>query len=144
MKLKENYQEAVKAFQPKPSYLSNCIKAFFVGGLICAAGQALQNLYMELFTLDAAVAQQMVLGTLILIAALLTGMGVYDKIGQFAGAGAIVPITGFANSLASAAIEHRSEGIVHGVANNMFKVAGAVIVYGVVIAYLLGFVRYVL
>jgi stage V sporulation protein AC len=144
MKLKDNYQEAVKAFQPKPSYLSNCIKAFFVGGLICAVGQALQNLYMEFFTLDAAVAKQMVLGTLILIAALLTGMGVYDKIGQFAGAGAIVPITGFANSLASAALEHRSEGVVHGVANNMFRVAGAVIVYGVVIAYLLGFIRYFL
>jgi stage V sporulation protein AC len=73
---------------------------------------------------------------------LLTGMGVYDKIGQFAGAGSMIPITGFANSLASAALEHRSEGIVLGVASNMFKVAGAVIVYGVVIAYILGVIHY--
>jgi stage V sporulation protein AC len=142
MKLRDNYQEAVKIFQPKPSYFLNSVKAFFVGGLICAVGQALQNLYMEFFTLHVSVAQHMVLGTFILLAALLTGMGVYDKIGQFAGAGSLIPITGFANSLASAALEHRSEGVVLGVASNMFKVAGAVIVYGVVIAYILGVIHY--
>ncbi|RAK22245.1 stage V sporulation protein AC [Anoxybacillus vitaminiphilus] len=142
MKLRDHYQEAVKLFQPKPSYFFNSLKAFFVGGFICAVGQALQNLYIEIFTLHISVAQQMVLGTFILLATLLTGMGVYDKIGQFAGAGSLIPITGFANSLASAAIEHRSEGIVLGVASNMFKVAGAVIVYSVVIAYILGVIHY--
>jgi stage V sporulation protein AC len=142
MKLRDNYQEAVKIFQPKPSYFLNSVKAFFVGGLICAAGQVLQNLYIEIFTLHVSVAQQMVLGTFILLATLLTGMGVYDKIGQFAGAGSMIPITGFANSLASAALEHRSEGVVLGIASNMFKVGGAVIVYGVVIAYILGVIHY--
>ena len=73
---------------------------------------------------------------------LLTGFGVYDKIGQFAGAGSAVPVTGFANSMASAAIEHRSEGIVLGVATNMFKLAGSVIVFGVVGAYIVGLIRY--
>ncbi|MBA2870065.1 stage V sporulation protein AC [Anoxybacillus calidus] len=142
MKLRDNYQEAVKIFQPKPSYFLNAVKAFFVGGLICGIGQALQNFYIKFFTLDVSVAQHMVLGTFILLATLLTGMGVYDKIGQFAGAGSMIPITGFANSLASAALEHRSEGAVLGIASNMFKVAGAVIVYGVVIAYILGVIHY--
>ena len=80
--------------------------------------------------------------TLIFIAALLTGFGVYDKIGQFAGAGAGVPVTGFANSIASAALEHKTEGIVLGIATNMFKLAGSVIVFGVVSAYVVGLIRY--
>jgi stage V sporulation protein AC len=144
MKLKENYQEGIKPFQPKPSYFVNSIKAFFIGGLICTIGEILRNLYITYFAFDKTATQHIVLVTFILLAALLTGLGIYDKIGQFAGAGAIVPITGFANSLASAALEHRSEGWVLGVANNMFKVAGAVIVYGVVIAYVLGVIRYFL
>jgi stage V sporulation protein AC len=142
MKLKENYQEGIKPFQPKPSYFVNSIKAFFIGGLICTAGQILQNLYITYFAFDQTVAQHIVLVTFILLASLLTGLGAYDKIGQFSGAGSIVPITGFANSLASAALEHRNEGLVLGVANNMFKVAGAVIVYGVVAAYILGIICY--
>ncbi|WP_044747949.1 stage V sporulation protein AC [Bacillus alveayuensis] len=143
MKLRDHYQEAVKTFQPKPSYFFNSVKAFFVGGLICVSGEALQNLYIELFALHVSSAQQMVLGTFILIATLLTGIGVYDKFGQFAGAGLLIPITGFANSLASAALEHRSEGVVLGIAGNMFKVAGAVIVSGIVVAYILGVMYYV-
>jgi stage V sporulation protein AC len=80
--------------------------------------------------------------TLILISGLLTGLGIYDKLGQFGGAGSAVPVTGFANSMTSAAIEHRSEGIVLGVATNMFKLAGSVIVFGVVAAYIVGIIRY--
>ncbi|NQD52019.1 SpoVA/SpoVAEb family sporulation membrane protein, partial [Bacillus altitudinis] len=82
--------------------------------------------------------------TLILISSILTGIGIYDKIGQFAGAGSAVPVTGFANSMTSAALEHKSEGLVLGVATNMFKLAGNVIVFGVVSAYVVGIIRYVL
>jgi stage V sporulation protein AC len=78
----------------------------------------------------------------VLLSAILTGLGVYDKIGQFAGAGSAVPVTGFANSLTSAALEHKSEGVVLGIATNMFKLAGNVIVFGVVAAYVVGIVRY--
>lgn len=80
--------------------------------------------------------------TLILISALLTGLGIYDRIGQFAGAGSAVPVTGFANSMASAALEYKSEGLVLGVATNMFKLAGNVIVFGVVAAYIVGMIRF--
>lgn len=80
--------------------------------------------------------------TLILLSALLTGFGIYDRIGQFAGAGSAVPVTGFANSMASAALEHRSEGLVLGVGTNMFKLAGNVIVFGVVAAYIVGMIRF--
>ncbi|MFP3393555.1 SpoVA/SpoVAEb family sporulation membrane protein, partial [Brevibacillus sp. SIMBA_076] len=82
--------------------------------------------------------------TLSLISSILTGIGIYDKIGQFAGAGSAVPVTGFANSMTSAALEHRSEGLVLGVATNMFKLAGNVIVFGVVSAYVVGIIRYIL
>ena len=84
------------------------------------------------------------MATLILISSILTGIGIYDKIGQFAGAGSAVPVTGFANSMTSAALEHKSEGLVLGVATNMFKLAGNVIVFGVVSAYVVGIIRYVL
>ena len=80
--------------------------------------------------------------TLVLISVLLTGFGVYDKIAQYAGAGSAVPVTGFANSMASAAIEHRSEGLVLGIGMNMFQLAGSVIVFGVASAYVLGLIRY--
>nr|WP_026092475.1 stage V sporulation protein AC [Calidifontibacillus oryziterrae] len=139
---KENYLSQIKPFQPKPSIIKNGGKAFIIGGLICLFGQALQNMYIELFDFTEKTAINPTLATLILLTALLTGFGVYDKLGQFAGAGSIVLITGFANAMTSAALEHKSEGIVLGIANNMFKIAGAVIVYGVVAATVTGFLRY--
>ncbi|MCP8966939.1 stage V sporulation protein AC [Ectobacillus ponti] len=141
-KLKDNYKEGIKAYQPKPPYLKNCLKAFFVGGLICAFGQVLMNFYMNYFGFTKETAGNPTVATLILISSLLTGFGVYDRIGQFAGAGSAVPVTGFANSMTSAAMEHRSEGIVLGVATNMFKLAGSVIVFGVTAAYIVGLIRY--
>lgn len=140
--LKENYKSKVKAYQPKPPYMMNCVKAFAVGGFICLVGQVIQNLYMYFFNFDEKTAGNPTIATLILISALLTGFGVYDRIGQFAGAGSAVPVTGFANSMTSAALEHKSEGFVLGVSPNMFKLAGSVIVFGVVAAYIVGMIRF--
>ncbi len=139
---KENYKNDVKPYQPKPPYIANCIKAFLVGGLICMIGQGIQNFYISVFDFSEKSAGNPTVATLILISALLTGFGVYDKIGQFAGAGSAVPVTGFANSITSAALEHKSEGLVLGVATNLFKLAGSVIVFGTVAAYIVGMIRY--
>ncbi|MFJ5796080.1 stage V sporulation protein AC [Bacillus atrophaeus] len=140
--LKKNYKSKVKTYQPKPPYIWNCVKAFLVGGLICMIGQALQNFYIHFFDFNEKTAGNPTAATLILLSALLTGFGIYDRIGQFAGAGSAVPVTGFANSMASAALEHRSEGLVLGVGTNMFKLAGNVIVFGVVAAYIVGMIRF--
>nr|WP_317450910.1 stage V sporulation protein AC [Alkalibacillus aidingensis] len=141
---KDNYKKSIKPYQPKPKYFRNCIKAFLIGGLICSIGQGLTVFYMEVFGFTSKEAANPTVATLILIAALLTGFGVYDKIGQFAGAGTAVPVTGFANSITSAAMEHRSEGLVLGVSTNMFKLAGSVIVFGTVAAYIIGVLRYLI
>ncbi|WP_027964512.1 stage V sporulation protein AC [Halalkalibacillus halophilus] len=140
---KDNYKKSIKPYQPKPPLILNCVKAFVIGGLICVIGQGLMIFYMEVFGFTQKQAGNPTVTTLILIAAILTGFGVYDKLGQFAGAGSAVPVTGFANSITSAAMEHRSEGIVLGVASNMFKLAGSVIVFGTVAAYVVGVVRYI-
>lgn len=140
--LKENYKTKVKGYQPKPPYVWNCVKAFLIGGLICLIGQALQDFYIHFFNFNEKTAGNPTSATLILISALLTGFGIYDRLGQFAGAGSAVPVTGFANSMTSAALEHRSEGLVLGVATNMFKLAGNVIVFGVVAAYIVGLIRF--
>lgn len=139
---KENYKKEVKRFHSKPPYLINGCKAFLVGGAICAFGQLVSNFYMKYFNFTEQTVGNPTVATLIFIAAILTGFGVYDKIGQFAGAGSLVPVTGFSNAMASAALEHKSEGLVHGIAANMFKLAGSIIVYGVVAATAIGFIRY--
>ncbi|MFC7391502.1 stage V sporulation protein AC [Scopulibacillus cellulosilyticus] len=138
---KTNYKKNIKPYQLKPNYFMNCIKAFLVGGFICLLGELLQNFYIRFFDFTEKTAGAPTQGTLIIIACLLTGFGIYDKIGQFAGAGSLIPVTGFANSITSAALEHKSEGIVLGVATNLFKLAGAVIVFGVVSAAVLGVIR---
>ncbi|MBB6455302.1 stage V sporulation protein AC [Salirhabdus euzebyi] len=140
----ENYKQTVKPYQPKPNLLLNCVKAFVVGGLICVFGQGLTDFYINVFDYSQKDAANPTAATLILIASLLTGFGIYDKLGQFAGAGSAVPITGFANAITSAALEHKSEGYVLGVGSNMFKLAGSVIVYGTVSAYIVGILRYLL
>ncbi|RBW70367.1 stage V sporulation protein AC [Bacillus taeanensis] len=138
---KRDYLKNIKLFQPKTPFFLNSLKAFFVGGMICAFGQGIQNLYHTVFYFNEASAVNLTAATLVLIAAVLTGIGIYDKIGQFAGAGSVVPVTGFANSITSAALEHKSEGIVLGVAANLFKLAGSVIVFGVVASYIVGILR---
>ncbi|MBO9129823.1 stage V sporulation protein AC [Bacillus sp. 165] len=143
-KLKDDYTNGIKQFQPKRPYVKNCLKAFLVGGAICTFGEVLMKFYMHYFNFTEKNAGNPTVATLILISVLLTGFGIYDKIGQFAGAGSAVPVTGFANSMASAAIEHRSEGVVLGIATNMFKLAGSVIVFGAASAYIVGMIRYFL
>lgn len=136
-----DYKKNVKPYQPKPKYIGNCIRAFWTGGLICAIGQGISIFYVTYFDFTETTAGNPTVATLILIASLLTGFGVYDKIGRFAGAGSLIPVTGFANSVTSAALEHKSEGLVLGAATNLFKLAGAVIVFGVVAAYVVGIIR---
>lgn len=126
----KNYIDYVHSFAPPTQHFKTCLRAFFVGGLICCIGQFLR------FMLEfAGLTGDMLAGTvsviLIFIGVLLTGLGVYDRIGKNAGAGSIVPITGFANSVASPALEFKTEGYVYGMAAKMFNVAGPIIVFGV-------------
>ncbi|RXJ03846.1 stage V sporulation protein AC [Anaerobacillus alkaliphilus] len=140
-KNKKKYKKAIEPFQPKPPYFKNCIKAFMVGGFVCALGQGIANIYIHYLDLTERTVASAMIGTLIFIAAILTALGIYDRIGQFAGAGSIGTVTGFSNAIASSALEHKSEGIVLGIAGNMFKIAGAVIVFGVVSAYIVSMIR---
>lgn len=137
----KKYQSMAQSMQPKRPVAANGIRAFIIGGLICTFGQWVQMVYIEVFHFSQKDAGNPTVATLIFISVLLTGFGIYDRFGQFAGAGSSVPVTGFANSIASAAIEHRSEGFVLGVGTNMFKVAGPVIVFGVVAAFIIGIIR---
>ncbi|HZG14746.1 MAG TPA: stage V sporulation protein AC [Candidatus Bathyarchaeia archaeon] len=138
---KELYKQQASKFQPKRNVLQNTFRAFWVGGTICLLGQIIQNIYINFFDFTEKTAGNPTVATLIFLSVLLTGLGIYDNIGQYAGAGSAVPVTGFANSIASAAIEHRSEGYVLGVGGNMFKLAGSVIVFGVVAAFIAGLIK---
>ena len=132
---------AEKASPPSPK-IANCIKAFVIGGLICTLGEFLNWGYEKMnFSKD--VVKALTPSTLIVIAAILTGIGVFDKIAKHAGAGTIVPITGFANSVVSPALEFKAEGIVMGTGANIFKIAGPVIAYGIFSAVIYGVVCYI-
>ncbi len=129
---KENYKQYVFDKMPKSSHWKNMFWAFVVGGTICTIGQVLIEFYKIWFELqDASVLAS---ATLVFIAALLTGFGVYDNIGRFAGAGSTIPITGFSNAVVSPALEFRAEGYIYGVGAKMFQIAGPVIVNGVTIS----------
>lgn len=129
---KENYKQYVFEKMPKSSHWKNMFWAFLVGGLICVIGQAFIEFYKIWFSKEDA--SVLASGTLVLLAALLTGFGVYDNIGRFAGAGSTIPITGFSNAVVSPALEFRAEGYIYGVGAKMFQVAGPVIVNGVTIS----------
>ena len=135
------YDELQKTLEPKRPILKNCIHAFLAGGTICTIGQILQWFFMSYLSFDEKTAVAPTTVVLIFASALLTGFGIYDHLGQWAGAGSGVPITGFANSIASASIEHKSEGFVLGVAGNMFQLAGAIIVYGVFSAFVVATIK---
>lgn len=137
----QKYQKFAKAREPKRSVVKNCFKAFLVGGLICTFGQGLQMIFIKYFNFTEDTAGDPTVATLIIITVLLTGFGVYDHIAQWAGAGTIIPVTGFANTVASASIEHRSEGFVLGVGGNMFKLAGSVIAFGVFSAFVVTIIK---
>lgn len=140
----KEYQSFAKAQEPPRNVLKNCIMAFIIGGAICTIGQCITELYMYFFKMTSEEAANPTVATLILVSVILTSLGVYDKFAQIAGAGSAVPVTGFANSMASAALEHRSEGLVLGVGANMFKLAGSVIVFGTVAAFVVGIAYVVL
>lgn len=137
----KEYEQYVKQFTPSPKYFSNCIKAFIVGGLICVAALYVQGLFMAK-GMDEKDAGTLVTVILICSAQLLTGLGVFDTIGKFSGAGAIVPITGFANSMVAPAIEYKKEGIVLGVGAKLFSLAGPVLVCGISVSVIVGIVYY--
>ena len=123
--------------KPSPC-LKNCLWAFCVGGLICTLGQVLLNFYQNSCALEKDDAAAAVSVTLIFLSALLTGLGIFDKLAKHAGAGTLVPITGFANAVVSPALEFKSEGLVMGVAAKMFVIAGPVLVFGISASVLYG------
>ena len=127
----KNYVAYVNSFDPPTKHFKNCFRAFMVGGLICCVGQALREVFEKAFGLYGDNLAAAVSIVLIFLGTFLTGLGVYDRIGRNAGAGSIVPITGFANSVASPAMEFKTEGLVYGLAAKMFIVAGPIIVFGV-------------
>ena len=137
----QDYQQIAKKHKPKTKVFANCLKAFLVGGLICLIGQCIQQLFMTFGGMTSREASSPTVAVLIIISVILTSLGVYDKIAQWAGAGSAVPVTGFANSMCSSAIESKAEGIVLGVGANMFKLAGSVIVFGVVAAFVVGVIH---
>jgi stage V sporulation protein AC len=136
----QEYQKIAKQAEPKRNVLMNGVRAYLVGGLICVIGQLVQTGFIEWFGFEKKEAGNPTVAVMILLSTILTGLGVYDKIAQWAGAGTSVPVTGFANSMASSAIEHRSEGFVLGVGGKMFKIAGPVIVCGTVAAFFVAIV----
>lgn len=137
----QQYNELKEQITPSTPYALNLVKAFVVGGIICAVGQAITFFYIIFFDFTEQTAGGPTVATMIFLAMLLTGFGLYRKIGQFGGAGSAVPVTGFGNAVISAAIEHRSEGFVLGVGSNMFKLAGSVILFGTVSAFFVALIK---
>ena len=127
----KNYIAYVHSFDPPTKHFKNCFRAFIVGGLICCVGQALREVLEKAVGLNGDELAGTVSVILIFLGTLLTGLGIYARIGRYAGAGSIVPITGFANSVCSPALEFKTEGLVYGLAAKMFIVAGPIIVFGV-------------
>lgn len=136
---KKNYQEYVNKKSPNSPILKNCFNAFWVGGLICTLGQIIMD-FCKYRGLDKTLSSTIVSIILIFLSAFLTGLNLFNKIGKFAGAGSLVPITGFANSIVSPAMEYKSEGYVMGVGAKMFTVAGPVLVFGISASILVGIV----
>lgn len=139
---KDNYSNMVDKASPNSHKIMNCVKAFLFGGLICTIGQIimilLQNAGLNEKAVNAGTS-----GILIIITAILTGMGIFDKIARHAGAGTIVPITGFANSVVSPALEFQHEGLILGTAAQMFTIAGPVIVYGIASSFIYGLIIFI-
>lgn len=138
----KEYGRLVKDLAPKSPIWKDCLMAFLIGGLICTLGQLIMNGYMalDLGKEDAGTATSM---TLVALSALLTGLSLYDNIAKHAGAGTLVPITGFANSIAAPAVEFKTEGFILGVGAKMFTIAGPVIVYGVSASVIYGLIYWI-
>ncbi len=141
-KRNESYNDYVEQVTPKHSCLKNCAQAFVTGGIICTVGQAVMNMYMLWNDKDTAAAWTTL--TLVLISVILTALNIYPSITKWGGAGSLVPITGFANSVAAPAIEFKKEGFVFGVGCKIFTIAGPVILYGMLLSWILGIIYWIL
>lgn len=139
---KDDYSKMTDKASPNSPIFLNCVKAFVIGGLICTLGQLITEL-LQNAGLGEKDVQAGTSGILIILTAVLTGIGVFDKIARHAGAGTIVPITGFANSVVSPALEFKHEGFILGTAAQMFTIAGPVIVYGIGSSFLYGLIIYI-
>jgi len=138
----ENYAALVKRITPKSKMAQGCLRAFWVGGSICTLGQALADIGVSFLNLTASSASAFSSITLIFLTALLTGLGVFDRIARYAGAGTVVPITGFANAMVSPAMEFKPEGWVLGTGARLFTIAGPVLVYGISASVVVGILYY--
>ncbi len=138
----KEYDKLVKDMMPRSPIKKDCFHAFWIGGLICALGQFLKNIYLKL-GLDDTAAGTAVSITLVALSALLTGLSLYDNIAKHAGAGTLVPITGFANAISAPAVEFKTEGFVLGVGAKIFQIAGPVIVYGVSASVVYGIIYWI-
>ncbi len=136
----EEYQDLVDQIKPKADILKNCIWAFMVGGLICAFAQLLVN-YLLSLGMSRSDAGSSVSCIMIFLAAFFTGIGIYDELGKKAGAGSIVPITGFANAIVASAMEFKREGYIFGVGARIFSVAGPTLVFGFAISVVVGLIK---
>ena len=141
MEQKKQYQKRVEQVCPQTNLLTGCLKAFVVGGLICVLGQMINTWIMN-FGADRQLAATWTSISLIFLGYFLTGAGWYDYLGKFAGAGYIIPITGFANGIVSSAIEFKKEGFILGLGAKMFTIAGPVLVYGVLASAIVGLISY--
>lgn len=138
---KKEYSKIVDRHSGKSPIVKDCVRAFFVGGFICIIGQAFRDFYTNI-GLSKDLSGTATSITLVFIASLLTALGVFDKIGKFAGGGTLIPITGFSNSVTSPAMEYRSEGLVAGTGAKIFTVAGPVIVYGTLTSVIAGLIHF--
>ena len=140
----ETYKKYADARAPKSPIVRDCARAFLVGGLICTAAQGLSQLYTRACGMSKEDAGLLTSATLVLIAVVLTGLGVFDRIARFAGAGTLIPITGFANAVVSPAIDSHSEGLILGVGAKIFSVAGPVLLYGTLAGSAWGVIYYII
>lgn len=136
----EQYSQYISQKTPKSNTFACCIKAFLVGGAICVIGQLIHDIWEMFLPVEEIRLATLTSVSMIFLGSLFTGIGVYDKLGKFAGAGSIVPITGFANSIVAPAMEFKSEGYIMGVGAKMFTLAGPVIVYGTIASVLVGII----
>ena len=141
---KESYQELVDEVTPKYNGPGNCIKAFLVGGAICLLGEVIKQMMLKQFGMEEEAAASVVTLSLIGLSVLATGFNLFPSIAKFGGAGCLVPITGFANSVAAPAIEYKKEGWVFGVGCKVFSIAGPVILYGIVTSWVCGLIYWIL
>mgnify|MGYP005750760541 FL=1 len=140
----QKYQSIIEQKPVKRPVIKNAIFAFLIGGIIGIIAEGLITLYVKAFKIEVLMANSFMSMTIVFITSILTGIGVFDKIGQIAGAGTYIPITGFSNSMTSAALEGKSEGVILGIMSNMFKLAGAVIVAGVVSSFVSATIIYLI